>query len=142
MDFHIAFCVIVTIIEVWTLRSMGYNMIGQHSPQGFCELDYPISSCSSFHGSIIFIIKINTINIMIEDIFSKLSGTLGRIISLASRMFCSSESTNQQFDTSIVILLLQYCTGRCWISCSEKLGSNIADRIIPNFYSIKDSVPT
>lgn len=130
------FNLIVTLVsvngtrEIRGLGSMGENdaLVLNLFAQSFLESDDVISTRSFHDGFIVFIIKINTINVgVIVNVISQLSGDGNRI---TRRITSSTESTDEKLFT-ILVELIQNVFLDFGISGTVIVGTNIGVDVSP-----------
>lgn len=112
---------IVLALEIGGLRTMGDDVIRNNFPQSNCEVDQPLLSFSSFHSIVVFPINVSSIKVVLQNEVTKGSSASHRILIKSCGEFSCSKSTDEYFDSSLIV---------CFLDSSLNLLISFTERIL------------
>jgi hypothetical protein len=124
-------------LEIRTLRSVGNCVIRKQLPQFFLECNEPVFSCACLHSGVVFPVDIDSIEVVLKDEIAQLDSTVSGVDFGSSGELSGTEYTDQDLDSSIIVLFLEVLLDLVFSGSEDAIGSKVLDGISPDIYNIE-----
>ena len=129
VDCSIASILVVSGREVWSLRSMGENMVRNLLSDCLSEVDQPLLSNSLLQSSVVFPISVSSVKVVVKNELSKFMSTSGCVHASCCGELCGSKGTDNDLDAMCVIFLHDVLLD--FLSISSESSDSIVSEVFP-----------